>query len=230
MRRALLALASVSAMSWTGTGVAAAPAPHRVPSGVPPHTTAWLLKPTALRASPGGRVIARLSRRTEFGSRRILGVVGHRGRWLRVSATQIRNGGTGWIDSRAVLEYANDWRVDAFVSRREVVVRHAGRVVQRFPVAVGRAGHPTPPGRYAVTDRIHFRQPGAYGCCALALTGHQPRTPQGWGGGDRLAIHGTPHEWSIGTAASLGCLRARRRDVYRLVMSVPLGTMVRIRG
>jgi lipoprotein-anchoring transpeptidase ErfK/SrfK len=118
--------------------------------------------------------------------------------------------------------------MDVSRGRRRAVVRAGGHVVQRFTVAVGRPGNPTPLGRYAVTDKIRFPHPGAYGCCALALSGHQPSTPQGWGGGDRLAFHGTQHEETVGQAASLGCMRMRRVDIARLVSTVPLGTPVRI--
>jgi lipoprotein-anchoring transpeptidase ErfK/SrfK len=200
------------------------------PPGPPAASGAWLLERAALRTAPGrGRVVARLGPRTEFRSRRVLGVVEARGPWLRVRAAALPNGRTGWVHSRKVVQEAVDWRVDADLSRREVVVRHAGKVTQRFPVAVGRPGSETPVGTFAVTDKLHFREDSAYGCCALALSGHQPRTPQGWGGGDRLAIHGIQDEQTVGRAATLGCLRARRADIRKLVFAVPLGTPVRFR-
>jgi lipoprotein-anchoring transpeptidase ErfK/SrfK len=67
-----------------------------------------------------------------------------------------------------------------------------------------------------------------YGCCALALSGNQPFIPQGWGGGTRMAIHGTTATGSIGTPASHGCLRASADGMRRLMAVVPLGTTVRI--
>jgi lipoprotein-anchoring transpeptidase ErfK/SrfK len=111
-----------------------------------------------------------------------------------------------------------------------VTVTKSGRVVRRFSVAVGRPGTPTPPGRYAVTDKLELMsRSAAYGCCALALSGHQPRVAQGWAGGDRLAIHGTSEPQTIGRAASLGCLRARDGDARWVVQHVFLGTIVEIR-
>jgi lipoprotein-anchoring transpeptidase ErfK/SrfK len=102
-------------------------------------------------------------------------------------------------------------------------------VLTRFPVAIGRPSNPTPPGRYAVTDKLRTEDPASpYGCCILALTGHQLNTPQDWGGGDRLAIHATDKPGSIGSAASLGCLRAPEVTMRRLVGLVPLGTIVTI--
>jgi L,D-transpeptidase catalytic domain len=198
---------------------------------LPRYESAALVRPTTLRARPGGPVLAHLARRTEFGSPRILSVIGRRGGWLRVLDAALPDGRSGWISGAGVLMYPVTWRVDVSLARRQVTVAHGGRVVQRFTVAVGRAASPTPTGRFAVTDKVKMRDPhGAYGCCALALTGHQPRVPQGWGGGDRLAIHGTSQPGSIGLAASLGCLRAGEADVKRLIDTVPLGAPVFIRA
>jgi lipoprotein-anchoring transpeptidase ErfK/SrfK len=97
-------------------------------------------------------------------------------------------------------------------------------------VAVGRVGHETPLGRFAVTDRLRTgRGDSPYGCCALALTGHQTRLPPGWPGGDRIAIHATPATASIGQAASLGCLRAPTAGVRLLMRRLPAGAPVFVR-
>jgi hypothetical protein len=72
--------------------------------------------------------------------------------------------------------------------------------------------------------------PGSvYGCCVLALSGHQTRLPEGWPGGDRLAIHATRDIGGIGHRVSLGCMRARSADGRWLILNVPLGTPVFIR-
>ena len=98
-------------------------------------------------------------------------------------------------------------------------------------MAVGSAGSPTPPGRYAVTDKIDGSRYGSYyGCCILALTGHQTNPPPGWTGGDRLAIHGTNAPSTIGTPASAGCLRAADDDLQVLMRLVPLGTPVHVKS
>jgi lipoprotein-anchoring transpeptidase ErfK/SrfK len=103
-------------------------------------------------------------------------------------------------------------------------------MVRRFPVAVGRPSTPTPTGRFAITDKLDFiGRSRAYGCCAIALTGHQPHVEPGWRGGDRLAIHGTSLPGTIGRAASFGCLRATDADVRWLVRHAYLGSIVEIR-
>jgi len=107
-------------------------------------------------------------------------------------------------------------------------VRHHGRVVKTIPVSIGRADTPTPTGRFGVTDKLATRG-GGYGCCILALSGHQPHLRPGWAGGDRIAIHGSPQQL-VGEAASAGCLRARDKDLRYLLRRVPLGTPVLIRA
>ena len=119
------------------------------------------------------------------------------------------NGEHGWIRASAArLGSTNVWiRVDR--SRRELTLRRDRRVLRRMPVAVGRPGTETPLGRFAVTDRLRTRSPDSpYGCCAVALSGHQTKLLPGWPGGDRLAIHATPNPETVGTPASLGCMRA----------------------
>jgi hypothetical protein len=187
---------------------------------------AQVVRPARLRARPGGRVLARLGTRTEFGSPRVQRVLRRRGAWLEVLAAELPNGRTGWLPASATRAFRVAWSLRVDRSRRRLIVRHAGRTVRSFPVAVGAPGTPTPLGRYALTDKL--RTPGAspYGCCILALTGHQTRLDPGWVGGDRLAVHGTSAPATIGTAASHGCLRADERDLRRLLRALPLGTPV----
>jgi hypothetical protein len=194
--------------------------------------TVQVTRPLELRSGPAGAVIGRLEPKTEFKSDTLLPVVRQHDGWLGVISTALPNGRIGWIraDERLV-SYRTRYSVTASLSRREVVVRRAGRVVQRFPVAIGSPSTPTPTGVFAVTDKLLTHDPSSpYGCCILALSAHQPYTPQGWGGGDRVAIHATNLPETIGTEASLGCLRGPGDAVLRAVRSVPLGTLVRIRA
>ena len=195
------------------------------------YLTARLLSPTALRASPGGRALHRLGVRTEFGSRRILSVTARRAGWLAVITPERKNGRLGWIPERRVRLASTNFSVHVDRSARRLTLRRAGRAVRSFPVAVGRPGTETPTGRFAVTDKLHPDDPGSpYGCCALALSGHQTKLIDGWPGGDRLAIHATPNPETVGKAASLGCMRAHTRDIRRLMRTVPVGTPVFVRA
>jgi L,D-transpeptidase catalytic domain len=188
--------------------------------------TARIRRPARLLARPGGRTLARLTVRTEFGSPQVLGVLARRGGWLRVLSPQLPNGRSGWVRSSRVELAATDVAITVDRSRRRLELRDGRRLLGRFRVGVGRAGSPSPLGRFAVTDRLHMPPGSPYGCCALALTGHQPHLPSGWHGGDRLAIHGTVDPGSFGRAASLGCIRAPRRGLRVMMRRVPLGAPV----
>jgi lipoprotein-anchoring transpeptidase ErfK/SrfK len=244
---AVLALVAVllpeidgSERAGAAPGSSPAPAPAK-PSAVKRYeavrrrgaVVAVLKRPVSLRAQPrrSSRRVARIAKlRTEWRSPRVLAVSGRRGRWLRVIATELPNGHRAWIPISAARFAANPWRVRADLSSHRVTVLRGGRVVRSFDVAIGAPGSETPTGKFAVTDKINMRGHTAYGCCALALSGHQPKISQGWSGGDRLAIHGTHYEETIGSAASNGCLRARDPDARFLIKRVALGTIVEVRA
>jgi lipoprotein-anchoring transpeptidase ErfK/SrfK len=112
-----------------------------------------------------------------------------------------------------------------------LTVLRGDKAVQHFRVGVGRAGSPTPIGRFSVTDKLPGRAYSAsYGCCILALSATQPNLPAGWTGGDRVAIHGTLSSSDFGRAASAGCVHASDGDLRYLMRTVPLGTPVLIRA
>jgi lipoprotein-anchoring transpeptidase ErfK/SrfK len=111
--------------------------------------------------------------------------------------------------------------------RRTVSLMRGRRPIARFPAAIGAPQSPTPRGRFDVTDLVVTGDPsGPFGWFAIGLSGHQPRLPAGWLGGDQLAIHGTNDPRSIGTAASAGCLRISAHALAVLRTHVRLGTPV----
>jgi len=192
---------------------------------------ARVLKRTQLRSRPGGRVLRALKPRTEFGSPRILSVLDERDGWLRVLAPELPNHKSGWVPKANTKAGATNWSVEIDRSDRRLRLRHGARTVRTITVAVGRPAYPTPLGRFAVTDRLSPKDPySPYGCCAIALTGHQTKLVPGWVGGDRLAIHNTPQEDSVGEPVSLGCLRGHRRDLKLLMRRLPIGAPVFIRA
>src|SRR4051812_5076984 len=216
----------------------AAPAPeprrqreHTRPRGI--HRIAIVDGAVPLRAKPNGRILARAGAKTEFGERRVLSVAATRGPWLGVVATELPNGQLAWVNRKnsALQVRRTAYSLHADLSGRWLELRRHGRRIRRIAVAVGRPGSETPTGRFSVTDKLNGRSFGAYyGCCVLALSGHQPKLPAGWSGGDRLAIHGTDSPGTIGTPASAGCLRAGDADLEVLMRRVPVGTPVFIRN
>jgi lipoprotein-anchoring transpeptidase ErfK/SrfK len=245
---ALLALALLAASALASTGHRLRPQPTLVPAPTappleplpaqppsPPPPPTYLIvavKPgrtVALRAAPDGAVVDRVGAETEFGSQRTLAVAVERGRWLAVTASERPNGELAWVDGRspALSERRTSVSLRVSLSRRLLELRVGRRVVERVEVGVGRPTSPTPSGRYALTDKLGGGDYGPYyGCCILALSGHQTSTPAGWQGGDRLAIHGTDDPGTIGAAASAGCLHAEDRDLRLLMRSAPLGAPV----
>jgi lipoprotein-anchoring transpeptidase ErfK/SrfK len=181
----------------------------------------------ALRTRPGGSVAARARATTEFGSPQTLTVVERRGRWFGVTASQRPNGRLAWVqrDSSAFERERTRVSLQVDLSRKRLTLRE-GRTVRSVRVGVGGSLSPTPTGRFAVTDKLRGgRYSDAYGCCILALSGRQNRTPPGWRGGDRLAIHGSSAPGDF-TGASAGCVRADARTLKTLMRRVPLGTPV----
>jgi lipoprotein-anchoring transpeptidase ErfK/SrfK len=106
---------------------------------------------------------------------------------------------------------------------------HGAQRVRTLRVAIGAPSTPTPPGTYAITDKLGGRAFGSsYGCCILALSGHQPKVRTGPIDG-RLAIHGTDRPDLVGARVSQGCLRATDASVRWLMRTVPVGTQVTVR-
>ncbi len=193
------------------------------------YPVAYVTKTTNLyERARSRRVRARIARRTDWGTPRALSVVRRDGTWLAVQAPELRNGQVGWIKENQVDRMTSvDWAIHVDLSKRELVVKRDGAPIRRMEVGVGRKGHSTPTGRFAVTDKLRVKDPDSpYGCCVLALTGHQTRLPRGWPGGDRLAVHATQDLTGIGRAVSLGCVRTDPRDTRWMMETIPLGAPV----
>jgi lipoprotein-anchoring transpeptidase ErfK/SrfK len=182
----------------------------------------------ALRARPNGKVLATVPARTEFGSRQTLAVAFRRGDWIAVRSPALGNRKVGWVRRKPLRLVRRPILLEVDLSRRALLVREESRVLRTISIAIGAPDTPTPIGRFYVTDKLRGADFGSYyGCCILALSGRQPNLPDGWSGGDRLAIHGSPTP-TWGEAVSNGCLHATEADLRYLTRTVPLGTTVRI--
>ncbi|MGH3008591.1 MAG: L,D-transpeptidase [Gaiellaceae bacterium] len=216
---ATIATAAVLATHATGSRVA----------DVPDLVARPLHASVVLHAAPGGRALVRVGPRSVFGGPVAFGVVGARGKWLRVTSEALPNEHYGWVErGRDVSVRADRWALHAFLARHVLIVLHDGHVARSIPVAIGTASSPTPTGRFAVAEKL----PGSgfasvYGCCILGLTAHQPHPPAGWSTSRAyfIAIHGGS---GIGAAVSAGCLHASEADLRFLMRWIPLGTAIRI--
>ena len=195
----------------------------RVPAG----TTA------VLRTKPGGRgrVVARVGARTEFGSPQTLSIALRKGPWVAVRSSELGNRQLGWVRADTLRPLKRTRRIEIDLSARTLtLIERQDDVIRRGAVAIGSPDTPTPAGRFYVTDKLRGPDFGPfYGCCILALSGRQPNLPEGWSGGDRLAIHGTSSP-DYGRAVTNGCLHLPEDLLHALMKEVPLGTPVDVRA
>jgi hypothetical protein len=227
-RGSLLGALLLAGLLWAACGSASArPA-------VDPEAPTLLLRVrlhqhVRLHKRPGGRVVAVLGDRTEFGSRTTLTVLARRGHWAQVSVA-VLGGKRAWLRiDHHVARRATRWELRADISDRSLAVIHDGRVLHTYRVAVGARLSPTPTGRFQVTDKLRGRKYGAsYGCCILALSTDQPHPPPGWTGMARMAVHGTNVEAKVGDAVSAGCLHAHAAAMRWMMRHVPNGAPVTI--
>jgi lipoprotein-anchoring transpeptidase ErfK/SrfK len=221
----------------TATLSATPPAPDAAPAPAPkPKPAPKLRGPLAfhvrhramLRTAPGGKMVARIATKTEFKSPTILAVAGRKPGWVLVR-TSLERHHVGWLPLSAGALFSEPRSIVIDLSRRSLSVFHRGKLTDTYKVAIGTNATPTPRGKFAITDRLRTNNSASdYGCCILALNAHQPKILQGWGGGDRVAIHATPATWAIGHAVSHGCVRATNEALRQLMRHVRLGTHVTI--
>ncbi len=97
--------------------------------------------------------------------------------------------------------------------------------VQMYPVAIGKPGTPTPARNWLILEK-NFRSmtaPASARFMRLFYWNGYSWARTGYG------IHGTPWPWTVGTAASHGCIRMYNSDALKLYPQVPLGTQVTTR-
>jgi len=179
---------------------------------------------------PDGRLVRTLPGRTDLGAVQTLLTVGDGGGWWKVALPVRPNDATGWVRKADVQAKTIDVRLEVDRAAHRLTLLARGKVVHRYPVAVGTSATPTPGGRFYVTDNLSTGNPGgAFGPYALGLSGHSDVLFTFGSGDGVLGIHGTDEPRSIGTSASHGCIRLRNADITALRAVVPLGTPVLVR-
>lgn len=110
------------------------------------------------------------------------------------------------------------------------------KLVKTYNVAVGQAGRDTPSGLYSIQNKAvdpvwHVPNSDWAGDLAGQVIPPGPDNPlkARWLGiYDGVGIHGTADSGSIGSAASMGCIRMQVPDVIELYDQVPVGTPIYI--
>ncbi|HET6171462.1 MAG TPA: L,D-transpeptidase family protein [Gaiellales bacterium] len=138
------------------------------------------------------------------------------------------------IATPAVLQLSEE-RIVVHLSRFRVTLIRDGKRIFSAPIAIGMAAHPTPTGTYEVIAKIRNptwvppNSPWAAGLEAIPPGVNNPLGTR-WIGtsAPNIGFHATPADYSVGHAASHGCMRMHRADVERLYDLIRVGTPVDI--
>lgn len=117
---------------------------------------------------------------------------------------------------------------------RRLFLYEDGRLVKVYRVAVGAPGYPTPRGHWRIVRKRYmptWGNPGSEWAKDMPrFIPPGPNNPLGTRALDLdapgIRIHGTNKDYSIGTAASHGCMRMHRWDIEDLYDRVAVGTPV----
>jgi lipoprotein-anchoring transpeptidase ErfK/SrfK len=127
-------------------------------------------------------------------------------------------------------------RVVVNLSQFRVRLIRDGEVVASYPIAKGQPAYPTPTGEYEINDKQvdpTWTPPDSPWAAELSSIPPGPGNPLGtrWIGTTAPAIgfHGTYASYSVGTAASHGCMRMHIPDVEAFYEMVTIGMKVSIR-
>ncbi len=120
------------------------------------------------------------------------------------------------------------------LSRRRVWLYRGKKLEKTYPIAVGTGGFPTPTGRWEIVNKRFM--PSWHNPHAGWSAGMPEVIPPGYSNplGTRaldlnasgIRFHGTAKDYSVGTAASHGCMRMHMWDIEDLYPRVPIGTPV----
>jgi lipoprotein-anchoring transpeptidase ErfK/SrfK len=224
----------------------ARPLPSTIPSTVPAVTTPTTRPPTVEYVPTVVWTVARVrstgvdvygdptspeaalhvTGQTEFGTPRVLPVIGQQDGWFEVRLPVRPNNAVGWVRTADVDQGAVADRIYVSLANRNLQWVHGQTPVLQTTVGLGSLGNPTPPGEYYVTDIIPSS--GAYGPWIVALNGHSETLTDFEGGDARLAVHGTNDPSSIGATTSHGCVHVPNDIDSRLASVIQPGTLVEV--
>ena len=122
------------------------------------------------------------------------------------------------------------------LSERKLYLYQGMKLEKDYGVAIGSPGHSTPRGSWEITAKRYMPSWGNPGSgWAVNMPAYIPPGPSNPLGtrainlsASGIRIHGTTQDWSIGRAASHGCMRMHRWDVEDLFDRVEIGMAVYI--
>ena len=141
---------------------------------------------------------------------------------------------TGIVDART--RQAMVGRLVVNLTQRKVRLIRNGRVFKTYSIAIGQPAYPTPTGEYEINDKQVdpvWYPPDSPWAAELSSIPPGPGNPLGtrWIGttAPAIGLHGTYADYSIGQAASHGCMRMHIPDVEALYELVTIGMKISIR-
>lgn len=187
---------------------------------------------TDVYSAPGDAApILTLAETTILGTPIVLGVIDSDvDGWVNILVPGRPNGRTGWVREDSIHLYVVEGRIVVDLTAKTLTYSVNGETVLETPVAIGTSRNPTPSGDFFVTDSVTLSNPNSpWGPHALGLSARSETITEYNGGDGIIGIHGTNKPGSIGTAASLGCVRLPNDMITLLHSMVPIGTPVEIR-
>jgi lipoprotein-anchoring transpeptidase ErfK/SrfK len=161
-----------------------------------------------------------LPEQTVLGTPTVVSVIDEFPGWIEALLPGRPNGQTGWIRASDVEIFTLEREVVVDLEKRHLTVLSDGEEVFESAVAVGSEVSPTPTGTFFVTDAVRLTSPGGpWGPYAFGLSARSDVVTEFNGGDGIVGIHGTNQPWSIGEAASLGCVRLPN-DVIEILWDI----------
>jgi lipoprotein-anchoring transpeptidase ErfK/SrfK len=172
-----------------------------------------------------------LPEKTILGTPTVVSVIDEFDGWINALLPGRPNGQTGWIRAKDVEIFTLEREVVVDIDERRLTVLSDGEEVFATSVAVGSEVSPTPTGTFFVTDAVRLTIPtGPWGPYAFGLSARSDVVTEFNGGDGIVGIHGTNQPWSIGEAASLGCVRLPNDVIEVLWDIMAVGMKVTIVG
>lgn len=130
--------------------------------------------------------------------------------WVRVQLPVRPNESNGWVPADHLRLTGTRIRFEVHLRSRRLEIWSGTRRIAAWRAGVGRAGTPTPAGRFAIQDPVSTLPAwrSVYGSFTLTLTAHSTALRHFMGGDALVAIHGagSGRSWRIGEASSYGCV------------------------
>lgn len=153
----------------------------------------------------------------------------HARTWLRIRVPMRPRQRTGWVLASALGPlYRVRTRLVVDRGRLIATLYRAGRQMWRSPIGVGKAGTPTPAGRFWIREKFRVADAGGlYGPYAFGTSDYSRLSD--WPGGGVIGIHGTNEPGLIPGRPSHGCIRVPNDAIGKLYRLMPIGTPMHVR-